>query len=70
MKLTNTSVASGNEDNLIREVTTLQDLKSSGISIITFWLHYHILYCECLPRVKVCGPLVNVTENDGGKRML
>lgn len=70
MKLTNARVASSNEDNLVREVTTLQDLKSSSVSIIPFWLHQHILYGKCLPRVKIRGPLVNVTENDKGNRML
>lgn len=70
MKLTNARVASSNEDNLVGEITTLQDLKGSSVSIIPFWLQHHILDCKCLPRVKIGGPLVNVTENDRGNRML
>lgn len=63
MKLTNPRVAPSNEDHLVGKVTTLQDLQGRSVSIIAFWLHQHILHCECLTRVKVGGPLVNVTEN-------
>lgn len=70
IQLTNARVASSNEHNLVREVTTLQDVKSSSISIIPFGFHHHILYCKCLPRVKICGPLVNVAENNRGNMML
>lgn len=67
MKLTNARVASSYDDNFVREVTTLQDLESSSVSVITFWLDDHILNCKCLSRVKVCCPLVNVAESDRGK---
>lgn len=67
--LTDARVASSDEHNLVREVTTLQDVQSSSISIVAFGFHNHILHGKCLPRVKVCGPLVNVTENDRGNIM-
>lgn len=70
MKLTNAGVASSNEHNLVGQVTTLKDVESSSISVIPFWFHHYIFYSKCLPRVKISGPLVNVTENDRGNPRL
>lgn len=70
IKLTNTRVASCDQHHLVREVTSLQDVQSSSVSIKAFWFHNHILDCECLPWVKICGPLVNVTKNNRRNRML
>lgn len=58
--LTDTRVATGDEHNLVREVTTLQDVQSSRVSVKALWFDDHILHRERLTRVKMRRPLVNV----------
>lgn len=67
MTLTDARVPSSDEDDLIGEVPTLQDLESGGVSVVPFGLHRHVLHRERLAWVEVGGPLVDVAVN--GRRM-
>lgn len=64
MTLTNARVASGNDHNLVREVTPLQDIKCSRIPIIAFWFYDNVFDRKRLPWVEICAPLVDVTKKE------
>lgn len=64
-QLTDTRVATGDEHNLVGEVTTLQDVQSGRVSVEALWLDQHVLHREGLTRVKVGRPLVDVAANGG-----
>lgn len=62
LTLTDTRVASGNEDDLVGEVAALQDVEGGRVPVVALWFHDNVFDRKRLPGVEIRAPLVDVAK--------